>query len=213
MEIKGLDQEKDHRLYKIVENVMAMYHFNNIKVKIKPKLKNAQASPFSGIFIGQPLLDTLNDDELEAVIAHEFGHIFRHDTLSAILTYLIFIAPFVLWVIFFNHSGSVSVGGSILFLITIVIWLYGIRIRNWIILNNEIMTDRQAVLLTKKPEALRRALIYLIGVPMISEKRPSLGSVIIDTIGSLVGYFFGFTHPYLKERIEELDFDERILKI
>jgi heat shock protein HtpX len=212
MEIKGLDPIKDQRLFRIVEKVMDLYNFKKIRVTVRPKMENAIAIPFFGIIIGQPLIDILSDEELEGIIAHEFSHIFNHDHLSSSITYLIFISPFILWYIFLYNSGNISTLAAILFLVAIVIWLYGIRIRNWMILQDEIMADREAVIKTKNPEALRSALIYLISAPLTSKDRPRVFSVTLNTIYLLASYFFGISHPLLKERIEYLDFAERILK-
>ena len=44
------------------------------------------------------------------------------------------------------------------------------------------------------------------------EGRPNLFTTALLGLGYLVTYFFGFTHPHLKERIEHLEFAHRIIE-
>lgn len=209
--IKGLDPIKNQRLFGIVQNVMEMYRVKKIRISIKPKLNNAVLSPF-GIKFGKPLLDKLSDDEVEAILAHEFSHLFNRDIFSNVLLYLIFASPFLGTLFFFYNPTNPSFSVAIMLLISIIIWIYGIRVRNWIILQNEIRADREAVMKTKKPDSLQSALIVIITEPLLRTEKSSIISVIFQSIYLLVKYFFGLSHPQLKERIEYLDFAKRILK-
>lgn len=210
MEIKGLDPQKDQKLYRIVENVMKMYNFKKIRVKIAPNFQNVRVAPFFGIKFGKPLLDKLSEKEIEGILAHEFSHLFNYDWLSQATIYLIFALPLILTIISFNNLDP-SVG-AFLILISAAIWLYGIKVRNWAGLMNEYRADREAVIKTKNQGALKSALIFMFSEPLSSMKRPNVFMVVVLSILLLARYFFGPTHPHLKERIDYLDFAERMLK-
>ncbi len=91
--IKGLNPTNNRRLYEIVAKVMEMYQFKKIKVTVKPTVNNAFVVPFFGIYVGQPLLDKLTNEELEGILAHEFSHLFNRDVLSNLVLYVIFAIP------------------------------------------------------------------------------------------------------------------------
>lgn len=210
--IVGLNPNNDRRLYEIVKNVMQMYKIKKIKVRIKQKMNNAVVTPFFGIFIGQPLLDKLSPEELEGILAHEFSHFINRDILSNIFVYFIFAFPMLYTISFLYNPREPSLTVAVGILISIIIWIYGIRVRNWITLQHEIRADREAVIKTKNPNALQRALIIMITEPLLRTEKVNILSVILQSLFLIIRYFFGLTHPQLKERIEYLDFANRILK-
>lgn len=106
---------------------------------------------------------------------------------------------------------NISVTSAFLIISSMFFWIYGYKVRNWVIFENEIMADREAVLKTQNPRALQNALIKLTLRPMYSNKRPGIISTIMECGHLVISYFFGFTHPHLKERIEYLDFANRLI--
>lgn len=210
--IDGLDPIENRRLFDIVKNVMQMYDIKRVKIKIKPKMNNAFVAPFLGIRIGQPLLEKLSAEELEGILAHEFSHLINRDIISNIFLYFVFAFPLIYTLIFLNNTKESSVFVAIYILIGMIIWIYGIRVRNWISLQHEIRADREAVMKTKNPNALQSALIIIITEPLLRKEKTSIISVILQSVFYLIIYFLGLSHPQLKERIEYLDFAKRILK-
>ena len=116
------------------------------------------------IFLTAALLKHFSDDEIEAIVAHEFGHVrYKH-----ILTYLMFlIAYFLSYAIYYIYIGqpleSILSTSSLLPAIGLVffIFLYFIIIFRALSRRFEHQADLYAVALTGKPEALQLALVRL----------------------------------------------------
>ena len=116
------------------------------------------------IFLTKALLQHFSDDEIEAIVAHEFGHVrYKH-----ILTYLMFlIAYFLSYAIYYIYIGqpleSIPSTYSLLPAIGLVsfISLYFIIIFRALSRRFEHQADLYAVAVTDKPEALELALVRL----------------------------------------------------
>ena len=116
------------------------------------------------IFLTEALLQHFSDDEIEAIVAHEFGHVrYKH-----ILTYLMFlIVYFLSYAIYYIYIGrpleSVIATSSLLPAIGLVFFisLYFVIIFRALSRRFEHQADLYAVALTGKPEALQLALVRL----------------------------------------------------
>ena len=116
------------------------------------------------IFLTKALLKHFSDDEIEAIVAHEFGHVrYKH-----ILTYLMFlIAYFLSYAIYYIYIGqpleSIPSISTLLPAIGLVsfISLYFVIIFRALSRRFEHQADLYAVALTDKPEALELALVRL----------------------------------------------------
>ncbi len=116
------------------------------------------------IFLTAALLKHFSDDEIEAIVAHEFGHVrYKH-----ILTYLMFlIAYFLSYAIYYIYIGqsleSILSPSALIPAIGLVffIFLYFIIIFRALSRRFEHQADLYAVALTGKPQALQLALVRL----------------------------------------------------
>ncbi len=116
------------------------------------------------IFLTEALLQHFSNDEIEAIVAHEFGHVrYKH-----ILTYLMFlIAYFLSYAIYYVYIGrqleSIPSASSLLPAIGLVFFisLYFVIIFRALSRRFEHQADLYAVALTGKPEALELALVRL----------------------------------------------------
>ncbi len=116
------------------------------------------------IFLTEAVLKHFSDDEIEAIVAHEFGHIrYKH-----ILTYLLFlVAYFLSYAIYYIYIGrpleSVLPTSSLLPAIGLVLFvsLYFVIIFRALSRRFEHQADLYAATLTNKPEALELALVRL----------------------------------------------------
>ena len=116
------------------------------------------------IFLTAALLKHFSDDEIEAIVAHEFGHVrYKH-----ILTYLMFlIVYFLSYAIYYIYIGqpleSIPSTSSLLPAIGLVFFisLYFVIIFRALSRRFEHQADLYAVALTGKPEALELALVRL----------------------------------------------------
>jgi Zn-dependent protease with chaperone function len=192
--------------------MMILYGIENVNVSIRAKFQNVVTFTLfkNYLIIGKPILESLDEAEMEGVISHEFSHIYNRDSLSALLISILFTAPFIFfWVT--TDPKNISITSAFLIILSLFFWIYGFKVRNWVILENEIAADREAVFKTKNSGALQNALIKMTLRSVYSNKRPGVISTIVECSLLVLSYFFGFTHPHLKERIEYLDFANRLI--
>lgn len=220
LQIKGIKESEYPTLYAALVKNMVAYNITKIKVRILPRGLNAAAFSFFGdnLMVTKKLLETMNEEEIEAVVAHEFSHIFNRDSIARLSILLIFSIPLIL---FSNYSAkanlnSISPGQGILILIFLIISMfslsYGIKIMNWMSVLQEIRSDREAVLRTKNPEAMMNALLKIYIEPFTRNKRQGHVEKILESFEYLFLYFFGFTHPVSKERLEYLELAKKMVR-
>jgi len=211
--IKGVDESKYPGLYNAVEKAMKSYSIRKIRVIILPWGVNAFALSLIGdyLFIARRILEIMDDKELEVIIAHEFSHIFNRDSLIALVISLIFGMPLFYFSYLIEKTNKISPDLGLLYLFSLLLFLYGLKVRNRVTLKLEIIADREAVIKTKNPDALKKALLKLYFESSMIKKRPGYLKTITTTFDHLSWYFYGQTHPHLKERIELLEFAEKFL--
>lgn len=175
---------------------------------IRPRGFNAYAFFMDWLLVTEDLLKELDKDELEAIVAHEFSHIFNRHVLTQFATLLIFYGPFFFLSLPIKYSPEEifnSLTLSFLYLVSFIWFLIGLRGANWVSTKQESYADIQALYITRKPEALKRALLKLKSKGMKTDKRPTRLSKIFESFDWVVRYFFGFSHPPVAERIEYIE--------
>jgi heat shock protein HtpX len=212
IQIKGIVKSEHPVLYAAIEKNMIAYSIKKVRVKILQHGMNAAAISFLGdyLIVTNKLIEIMNDDEIEAIIAHEFSHIYNRDHIVKLTILFLFALPF-LYIYSRIHLGSVSLGLGIALLIAFFIFMYGLKVMNWISVLQEVRSDREAILKTSKPEAMITALLRLYSAPFTIKERPNYFEKILESFGYLFWYFYGFTHPGSKERIEYLEFAKKML--
>jgi len=188
----------------------------------------------SHIAVTQGLLDTLSRDELQAVVAHEMGHVANLDVrLMTLLTALVGVVALVhnsaFRVMNFGGSGrsrSRSRGGGdskgpgILVIVLLVVWII-----SWVIAplvtrymamkvgrSREFLADAMSAQYTRNPGALVDALEKISGSTIVPKAIPksSAALCIVDPFHSGWGDREGkladlmATHPPLRERVARL---------
>lgn len=214
----------EKRLLNIVEEmalaagmpVPAVYVLRN-----EPGL-NAFAAGFSHrdavIAVTGGMLETMNRDQLQGVIAHEFSHILNGDMrlnmrLVAVLHGILFITEAGFVFLRGNrhsyrsrHSGPAIMLGLGLVVIGAIGTFFGNLIKAAVSRQREFLADASAVQFTRNPTGIADAL-KVIG---------SAGSMIEDKHGSEISHFFFCaalsraqsllaTHPPLEERIRRIE--------
>ncbi|RLG21217.1 hypothetical protein DRN74_03035 [Candidatus Micrarchaeota archaeon] len=173
----------------------------------------------SAIALHKGLIDSLNDSELEAVIAHEIGHIKHRDVivmtlasaLPLILYYLIYFGS--LFASSRDNRGTVNylgawLGASVAHFLGTLIVLYLSRVR-------EYYADEHSALVTKRPDSLISALrkisqgIRSSPVPRRAGREDILRTFYIENpamelSGSSLMELL-MTHPPLEKRIKALE--------
>jgi heat shock protein HtpX len=209
---------KEHeapRLYKIVKRVSKKANIPMPRVAIIPEANpNAFATgrnPNHAVVAAtEGILDLLDDDELEGVIAHEVGHVKNRDILvmsvaATIAGAISFAANFALWGSMFSDRDSNPI---LLLIIAITAPIAAMLIQMAISRSREYEADRRGALLIGKPLALATALERLErGSRMYPLERgnPATSSLFIVNPfrgGALVTLFS--THPPIRERVRRL---------
>ena len=173
------------------------------------------------ISVSRGLLNKLDDDELEGVLAHELTHIINRDVRVLIIS-IIFVGIFAFLaemafrsIRFTSRSSKDSKGSGAIILIAIVVtalaYFISMLLRFGISRSREYLADAGAAEITKKPYALANALKKIKGDPFIEavESR-DVAQLFIDNpqvserkSGSWDNMFA--THPPIDKRIELLE--------
>ncbi len=200
---------------------MKAYNITRIRVKILEHGINASVAllPRYQLSISKKLLQILNEEELETIVAHEFSHIFNRDLHIQMSIRFLFLFPLLVTLILYlitiikypSDFGRIAFV-VICFIISFYILNIGIKITKRVSVRHEIRSDWEALLKTKNPEALKNAL-FKMWIEQFSTNRPPYYSEIIPmSMDYIMDYFHGYTHPDLKERLEYLELAERMLK-
>lgn len=157
------------------------------------------------VVISREIIDLLDRDELEGVIAHELAHIKNRDTVVMVMGQSI--AALVGWVVFFlirsrGQQGGFLVAwlGSMVAQMVVTVFLLAIsRYREYV-------ADEDAAQYTRNPEAMARALEKISaggqGKEMKAESNVSALCIFGGERG-LLGTLFA-THPPTEKRIDRL---------
>lgn len=221
-----LERRENKRVYNLVENLCVSKGMRVPQIYIiEDESLNAFASGINertfSVSLSRGIINKLNDDELEGVIAHELTHIRNRDVRLMIISIIFvgifaFIAEMALRSLRFgafsrNRSGK---NGGAVILIAIVIsaicYLIAILLRFGISRSREYMADAGAAEMTRKPYALASALRKISQDPLIEAvERRDVAQLFIENPQpeekkfSLSNFFS--THPPIQKRIELLD--------
>ncbi|MFA5107974.1 MAG: M48 family metallopeptidase [Candidatus Micrarchaeia archaeon] len=178
--------------------------------------KNASIAATTG------LLERMNRQELEGVIAHEMSHVKNYDirfmTTVVVLVGLISILANLIGNMFwFGGRGERKEGNGLLMIVGILLVIFGPLIAQLVRLaisrKREFLADASAAQLTRNPDGLASALEKLKSAPAMSHSTDATASLFISSpeggsgkkksiSDSLSGLFS--THPPLDERIKAL---------
>lgn len=179
----------------------------------------------SAVAVTAGLLETLNRDELQGVIAHELGHIKNRDVLymmmiGIMMGTIVLLADLGLRAMFYGGAGrrrtsSRDGGGQaqvIILLIAIVLMILAPIIAQLIYFaisrKREYLADASGAQFTRYPEGLAGALEKISGQPrkMKQVSRVTAPSYIVNPLRKANSQFTGLfsTHPPAKQRIKIL---------
>ncbi len=224
---KSLERKENKRVYNLLENICISQGMRMPKLNvIHDDSLNAYASGLNDknytITLSTGIINKLDDDELEGVLAHELTHIRNRDVRLLIIS-IIFVGifSFIAEMAFrgLRFSGRKSdrdgKGGAAIMLIIIAItavaYLISVLLRFGISRKREYLADAGAAEITKKPYALASALRKISGDPMIEavESR-DVAQLFIDnpkpSIHKSASWDNLFaTHPPIEKRIALLE--------
>lgn len=209
-------QEVDynHRLYKIVSNLCMRANLPIPKVCIvNDPSPNAFATgrdpKHAAVCATSGILNILNDDELEGVLAHELSHIKNRDILlSTIAAGIVGVIGVVARIGFiFGGRDSRENNGCATILLIMIGSFAATLIQLWISRTREYMADESGAKMCGKPWALADALGKLAsGIsarPMENARPETQNMFIVNPVKPIVKNLFS-THPPIEDRIKKL---------
>ncbi len=221
---KSLDRRTNKRVYNLLENLCIAQGMPMPKLfVINDSSLNAYASGLKpsqyAVTLSQGIIDKLEDDELEGVMAHELTHIINKDVQLLVISIIFvgifaFIAESVFRSLRFVGRSSDGRGSGALILIAIVIsaiaYFLSILMRFGISRSREFMADAGSAEMTKNPKALASALRKIANDPAIEalENRDVAQLFIDNPKPSAHGFSWDnlfTTHPPIEKRIAVLE--------
>ncbi|MBK8884462.1 MAG: M48 family metallopeptidase [Bacteroidales bacterium] len=222
---KPLERKENKRVYNLVENLCISTGMQMPKVNIiEDESLNAFASGISektfSVSLSRGIIDKLNDEELEAVIAHELTHIRNRDVRLLIISIVFvgifsFISEMIFRSMQFGRIGKGKKEGGVI-LIALALALLGYLIatlfRFALSRKREFLADAGSAELTHRPLALASALRKISEDSRIEAvQRKDVAQMFIENPGekgkkqsfSIASMFA--THPPISKRIEILE--------
>ncbi len=221
---KPLERIENKRVYNLVENLCISKGMKIPRIYvIEDDSLNAFASGISArtfsVTLSRGIINKLEDDELEGVIAHELSHIRNRDVRLMIVSIIFvgifaFVAEMAFRSIRFGalSRGKKDTGIAILVVIVVsaICYLIALLLRFGISRSREYMADAGAAEMTRKPYALASALRKISNDPLIEavENRDVAQLFIENPQPEEQKFSFSnlfSTHPPIQKRIELLD--------
>ena len=219
-----LQRRENMQVYNLTENLCMSVGMTMPKLYIiESEALNAFASGINektyAVTLTRGIINTLNDQELEGVIAHELTHIRNRDVRLLIVT-IVFVGIFSTIASLAFHgllnSSLLSSrrkdekgGGAVVIMVVIIvaaeIYFLSILFKLALSRSREYMADAGAVELTRNAPALASALRKISGHSTIDEIRnDEVKELFIDYKAK--GFFSMFaTHPPINKRIQVLE--------
>ena len=218
---KPLQRTENKRVYNLVENLCIQQGMKMPSVYvINDDSLNAFASGINertySVTLSKGIIEKLNDEELEGVIAHELTHIRNHDTRLLIISIIFvgifaFLAQMALRSLQFGGRGKKGGGYIVLIavVVTAVCYFISLFLRFGISRSREYLADAGSAEWTKKPYALANALRKIDDDPLIEAiHSKDVAQLFIDNPqGHKKNFLDGLfdTHPPIKKRIQLLE--------
>jgi heat shock protein HtpX len=225
---KVVTGEQFPELHNLVERIVARNNLPKPKIAvINSRMPNAFATgkgPKSSVVaVTTGLMDTLNTEELEGVIAHELIHIRNRDVLVLTLASLFStVAWYLMQFGFYGglYGGGMGYGGNrnnnsggamiIVIAVALLTWVVSFLIIRAISRYREFAADRGSAQMTGKPIELANALMKISGtmknVPtrdLRQEEGLNAFFIVPALSGSTIGNLFS-THPPIQKRVQKL---------
>lgn len=222
----------ERQFYNIVEEIAIASSMQMPAVYVLPANQiNAFAAGTkpenAALAVTRGALEQLSRDELQGVVAHEFGHIHNADMLigmrlAAMVMGFFFILYIALRVLQFAGMGSGGrsrgdkKGGNPVAIIALILlaagalaWLFGSILKAAVSRQREYLADASSVQFTRNPSGIAGAL-RKIGQEEVKDMPKSgmaFSHLYLDSHSSLDSIFA--THPPLKKRIEAIEGETR----
>ena len=208
------------RVYGVVERLTQRVGIPMPKIYVIPTdSPNAFATgrnpSHASVAVTQGILNLLNDEELEGVLAHELGHVRNRDilissiaaTIAGAITYLAQMGKFAMIFGGMNRDDRDRGGGFAALLMLILAPIAAMLIQLAVSRSREYEADSTGARFTGNPYALASALskldTYSRRIPMVATPSTAHLFIIQPLLGMNFGSLFS-THPPIAKRIERL---------
>jgi heat shock protein HtpX len=218
---KKIERTEEPELYNLLENLciaegMTMPQLNIIETPAMNAFASGVDERSYAITVTRGLMDSLEKDELEAVLGHELTHIINRDVrllmVTVVFTGMVGLAAQLVWssvrhgLYRMGRSSDRKGGGILLVLIIgVILWIgYMATLFTRFALSRrrEYMADAGSVQITKNPDAMMRALIKIAGMDKIPETTEDVRMMCIENAQPFLGLFA--THPPIAARIDTI---------
>lgn len=214
---KEIAKRDNPRVYRMVENLAITEGLPMPKVYI---MEDAALNAFatgrdpnhSSVCVTSGLLEVMDDQELEGVLAHEMGHIKNYDIRVSMIAFALtmvisLVADLIFHVVFLrdnrNASPYILLAGIVAAIIAPIV---ATMIQLAISRRREYLADATGALTTRYPEGLARALEKIGQNSSVTKKQNTATAHLFFAnplkSGSLAGLFS--THPPIEERVKRL---------
>lgn len=211
-------REQLPRVYRIVENLTQRVGLPMPRIYVIPtESPNAFATGrnpnHAAVAVTEGILNLLNDEELEGVLAHELGHVRNRDILTSSVAATLagavtFIARQAMWFGMGGRDDRDRDGGGLGALLMLILGpLAAMMIQMAVSRSREYEADASGAHYTGNPYALASALRKLDAwskrVPMAAAPSTAHLFIVQPLLGFGAGNLFS-THPPIEKRIERL---------
>jgi heat shock protein HtpX len=225
---RPVSRQEEPRLYNILENLCISRGITMPTLRIADdNALNAFATGLNqkqySITVTRGLIDTLNDQEMEAVLGHELTHIRNGDVrmmvIAVVIAGVISFFGELIFRLFFQASFYGGFGGrrrggddrkggagiAILIAIGLIVlaWVLSVVIRFALSRQREYLADAGSVELTKNPDAMIMALRKIEGRGELSHATSAVMEMCIDNPREGFSDIFA-THPSIESRVEAI---------
>ncbi|SDL93589.1 Heat shock protein. Metallo peptidase. MEROPS family M48B [Halogranum gelatinilyticum] len=169
----------------------------------------------SAVAVTTGIMQTLDKDELEGVLAHELAHIKNRDVMVMTIASFLSTVAFMIvrWSFFFGGGGRDRNGGGggvlAAIAVSLVVWVISFILIRALSRYREYAADRGGAVITGKPSALASALLKISGrmdnVPKedMREQAEMNAFFIIPIKSGFIGKIAS-THPSTEKRVAKL---------
>jgi len=217
MGAKEVSEEQYPQLHATIERLSQQADLPKPRVAVADsRVPNAFATGRSqknaAVAVTTGLLRTLDEEELEGVLAHELAHVKNRDvmvmTVASFLSTIAFLV--VRWGWWFGGGRNRNNGGVFVAIaVSLVVWIASFVLIRALSRYREYAADRGGAVITGNPSALASALLTIDGrmdrVPKedLRETAEMNAFFIIPIRSGFIGKLFS-THPSTESRVERL---------
>jgi heat shock protein HtpX len=215
-------REELPRIYEVVERLTARANIPMPKIYVLPtESPNAFATGrnpnHASVAVTHGILELLNDDELEGVLAHELAHVRNRDILTSSIAATLagaitILARMAFW---FGAIGGMGgdrrdrEGGGIGAIFMLILAPFAaMLIQLWVSRTREYEADASGAKLTGNPYALATALEKISGisqrVPLLASPNSAHMFIIAPLLSGATFASLFSTHPPVQQRIQRL---------